>query len=877
VKNTKKLTIIVPAILILFVLLILQVSCCFRVGSDFTGGTGKNGSGDTKGSSPGTTEPATEDTVPESSTKLEVPELAVVSKLKIPGQAIDVKASGGFAYLTNDLGVLFIINIKDKENPKITGKCAGINSANIIMIAGNYAFVSYTEWVFPEKSTTSDTEKQSDDGNPVSSSGVYSICGFKIIDITDKKNPVIAGDYVSGYKSEKSVQGLIIEGNYAYLNSTFYGDNYSESKLEIIDITDKKNPELAGSCDIEGQPNGLYVRGDFAYINNTYFDYRTREYTNKSKFFVIDIKNKTSPAVLGSCDVYANSWSVLVDGDYAYLSSSIYDEEIEDYKESKLQVISIKEPQNPLPIGGTDISGGAWELDYKDGFLFVSNNEGGINVINVKDPKNPATVTFLSTAGNSYDVNISGDYGYIADGFEGLVIISLQRKIQGEGITVQDGKNGQPANKKPVADIEIFGDKLNGNSFSEDNTIFFSAINSYDPEGNDLNYTWKINNRQILDDDSSPTGNYDPKANLSEKEDKLAYVFDEPGVYDIVLGVSDGTGTGTKSVKITVEEPQNPLKFLKEHNFKVEIECDLQNNSDITLYDLECYIRSPQTFWPFQTINSISTNLGKTDEVFDGSNNMLTHFEFDKNAKVEKNDIFKAKITLDVTMYEFSFKDIDTGQLDYKPGDEDLEKYTGEDIFMDTDSQILIDAVKKTVDNETDPVIMSHKLYDFVAKNIYYDFPRAADRHYEFMSASEILKKGKGVCADYAILYVTLLRIAGIPARVIGGIPVTLILPEKNRELDVGHAWVEIKLPGYGWIPIDITQEKGFMKPDFYMNLATEKGTSFLYESQTMDWNSYYYDGFKYRWDGQETPEVDQKLIYRIKNLDTKDIYVYSN
>ncbi|MBM3708564.1 MAG: hypothetical protein FJW69_09580 [Actinobacteria bacterium] len=67
------------------------------------------------------------------------------------------------------------------------------------------------------------------------------------------------------------------------------------------------------------------------------------------------------------------------------------------------------------------------------------------------------------------------------------------------------------------------------------------------------------------------------------------------------------------------------------------------------------------------------------------------------------------------------------------------------------------------------------------------------------------------------------------------------------------------------------------MNTDYFMNLATEKGTSFLYESQTMDWTSYYYDGFKYDWDGSKNPseDVEQKLIYRIKDIDLSDLYVY--
>jgi len=42
-----------------------------------------------------------------------VPNSYPVSKLKVPGQAIDVDISGNYAYLTNDLGVLYVIDVKE--------------------------------------------------------------------------------------------------------------------------------------------------------------------------------------------------------------------------------------------------------------------------------------------------------------------------------------------------------------------------------------------------------------------------------------------------------------------------------------------------------------------------------------------------------------------------------------------------------------------------------------------------------------------------------------------------------------------------------------------------------------------------------------------
>ncbi|MGZ5192190.1 MAG: transglutaminase domain-containing protein, partial [Flavisolibacter sp.] len=428
-----------------------------------------------------------------------------------------------------------------------------------------------------------------------------------------------------------------------------------------------------------------------------------------------------------------------------------------------------------------------------------------------------------------------------------------------------DGSN--EANTAPRAVIEVFGDKMNIVDFIVDNPVYFSARDSFDPDGDDISYKWYVNGTEILN-------NYPQNSIISESDEELAYLFQEKGDYEISLTVSDGNLTNQAKKQIKVENQSAVIKQIKEHNFDIEIECRLENKGVTDLKDVECYLRTPQTYDPFQVINSIKTNITGGEEVFDDSWNLLSHFKFGKGTVVKKGEALKAIITASVTMYEYSFPAIDLAGKNYDPGDEDLSIYTTDDLFIDSGNPIIIEAAKKTVGNETDPVNKAKKLYKYVAAKLRYDFARAKE-NYDFMYASEILKIGKGVCADYAILYAALLRASGIPARVVGGIPSFLILGEKDQELDVGHAWTEVKLPGYGWIPIDITQEEGFMNTDHFLNLATEKGSSFLYESQTMDWTSYYFDGFKYKWDGMEQPEVDQTLIYRIKNLALSDMQVY--
>lgn len=68
------------------------------------------------------------------------------------------------------------------------------------------------------------------------------------------------------------------------------------------------------------------------------------------------------------------------------------------------------------------------------------------------------------------------------------------------------------------------------------------------------------------------------------------------------------------------------------------------------------------------------------------------------------------------------------------------------------------------------------------------------------------LDRGYGSCRDFAVLYAEAIRTLGLGARLVSGY---LYDPSDDRLGSVGsgstHAWVEVFVPGAGWIPFDPT------------------------------------------------------------------------
>lgn len=98
------------------------------------------------------------------------------------------------------------------------------------------------------------------------------------------------------------------------------------------------------------------------------------------------------------------------------------------------------------------------------------------------------------------------------------------------------------------------------------------------------------------------------------------------------------------------------------------------------------------------------------------------------------------------------------------------------------------------VGEETNPMRQAKGFYDWIGGNVKYSFAR------EYSTLTNIsdycLSHRYGDCGQEALLFITLCRLEGIPARWQTGWD---IFPEGK---DI-HDWTEIYLEPYGWIPVD--------------------------------------------------------------------------
>ncbi len=201
-------------------------------------------------------------------------------------------------------------------------------------------------------------------------------------------------EYVSSALWTKAYD-IAVADNYAYcafLNG-----------LVVLDIKEKDKPKFLSQFYLGGGFS-IAVKENFAYLAS-----------GKQGLQIVDISDPKNPVRKGSGETSGEAKDIVIDEDRAYIADG----------PSGLKIFDIANPSSPELIGSLDTGGFAGGVAVRGQVVYVADGESGLQIININDPRAPKLTATLDTPGNAEKVTIYGNYAILADGYPGLQIIEI--------------------------------------------------------------------------------------------------------------------------------------------------------------------------------------------------------------------------------------------------------------------------------------------------------------------------------------------------------------------------------------------------------------------------------------------------------------------
>ncbi len=138
------------------------------------------------------------------------------------------------------------------------------------------------------------------------------------------------------------------------------------------------------------------------------------------------------------------------------------------------------------------------------------------------------------------------------------------------------------------------------------------------------------------------------------------------------------------------------------------------------------------------------------------------------------------------------------------------------------DDEAIRKLAAEIVGDEKNPVRIAARIVDWIAGNIRPTY--AADAS----TATAVLRQKAGDCTEHTLLFTTLARAAGVPARQLGGV----VYSDEPSPLFAWHAWAEVH-DGQGWITVDPTFKQLRIDPT-HLQLGVDDGDDM--EGNELSW-----------------------------------------
>ncbi|PLJ77922.1 transglutaminase-like domain-containing protein [Infirmifilum sp. SLHALR2] len=150
-------------------------------------------------------------------------------------------------------------------------------------------------------------------------------------------------------------------------------------------------------------------------------------------------------------------------------------------------------------------------------------------------------------------------------------------------------------------------------------------------------------------------------------------------------------------------------------------------------------------------------------------------------------------LTYEYVSYGFAAR-LDPSEVWVDESSDVFKKYTAEKPPHIAFTDYLVRLTERVVGGEKNPLLRAKRIWEWITSNVRYTF---AQDYALYDNISEYVARNlRGDCGMQALLFITMARIAGIPARWQSGWYMNPVRPGM-------HDWAQIFLEPYGWVYVD--------------------------------------------------------------------------
>lgn len=183
---------------------------------------------------------------------------------------------------------------------------------------------------------------------------------------------------------------------------------------------------------------------------------------------------------------------------------------------------------------------------------------------------------------------------------------------------------------------------------------------------------------------------------------------------------------------------------------------------------------------------------------------------FDTPANKDSKIIVEGFIEISKKQFDKGEKIKDLNLADYKAQVGNMGAYTQPEEFIESQDPFVKEIADKLYSKSSSILELVRNNYNYVVKEFDYSYSKLSQGNIR-LGAKAALSGSQTICMEYADALTAIFRAQGIPARTAIGYgndphnSENVISNSKLIEQLIGHQWVQVWIPQYGWLSVDPT------------------------------------------------------------------------